>query len=180
MDYRTKPLSRSAIRQLSKYIRKIFKLNESEPFPVLDILERVCIMLDGVDYIVVEDDDLPADIFAWCYPKPEGGFMIEIKQTVYDGACYHNNRAFLCFICHEICHVILFYLGYTPISTRMLSKDEKIPAYCSVEWQAKALCGELTIPYEATVGMKAKAIMEKYPVTEASAKYRVKQDKSKK
>ena len=96
MDYRTKPLSRSSIRQLSKYIRKIFKLNESEPFPVLDILERVCIMFDGVDYIVVEDDDLPTDIFAWCYPKPEGGFMIEIKQTVYDGACYHNNiRQFL-------------------------------------------------------------------------------------
>ena len=83
MDYRAKPLSSSAIRLLSKYIRKIFKLNESEPFPVLDILERVCIMLDGVDYIVVEDDDLPSDIFTWCYPKPKGGFMIEIKQTVY-------------------------------------------------------------------------------------------------
>ena len=62
-----------------------------------------------------------------------------------------------------------------------LSRDgSKIPAYCSVAWQSKALCGELTIPYQATIGMKAKAIMEKYPVTEASAKYRVKQDKSKK
>lgn len=105
--------------------------------------------------------------------------MIEIKQTVYDGACYHGNRAFLCFICHEICHVILSIL-VMPVSTRTLAKDEEIPAYCSVEWQAKALCGELTIPYDATVGMKAKAIMEKYPVTEASAKYRVKQDKKKK
>lgn len=46
MDYRTKPLSRSAIRQLSKYIRKIFRLNASEAFPVLDILERdvLCLM----------------------------------------------------------------------------------------------------------------------------------------
>ena len=80
-------------------------------------------------------------------------------------------------VTHEICHVILFYLGHTPVSTRTLAKDEEIPAYCNVEWQAKALCGELTILYVATVGMKAKAIMEKYPVTEASAKYRVKQGK---
>ena len=180
MDYMTKPLSRITIRQISKYVRRIFGLNESEPFPVLEILERTCIIFEGTEFFVREDDELPADVFAWCYPKPEGGFMIEIKQTVYDGAYYHCNRAFLCFICHEICHVILFYLGYTPISTRTLAKDEEIPAYCSVEWQAKALCGELTIPYDATVGMKAKAIMEKYPVTEASAKYRVKQDKKKK
>ena len=106
MDYMTKPLSRIAIRQISKYVRRIFGLNESEPFPVLEILERTCIIFEGTEYSVLEDDKLPADVFAWCYPKPEGGFMIEIKQTVYDDACYHGNRAFLCFICHEICHVI--------------------------------------------------------------------------
>ena len=82
MDYRTKPLSRSAIRQLSKYIRKIFKLNESEPFPVLDILERVCIMLDGVDYIVVEDDDLPSDIFTWFLEFSAAFFISTISLFV--------------------------------------------------------------------------------------------------
>lgn len=177
MDYRTKPLSRSAIRYLSKRIRKILGLNESEPFPVLNILDLICILFKGSDYDVVEDEKLPVGVFAWCYPKPEGGFMIEIKQTVYDGACYQNNRAFLCFICHEICHLILFYFGFTPISARTLLKNENIPAYCSIEWQAKALCGELTIPYEATIGMKVDEIMEKYPVTKASAKYRINQDK---
>lgn len=44
---------------------------------------------------------------------------------------------------------------------------------------AKALCGEVTIPYDATKGMKAKEIVTKYHVTEASAKYRRKQDKKK-
>ena len=39
-----------------------------------------------------------------------------------------------------------------------------IPPYRSVEWQAKALCGEITIPYEATIGMTAKEIMAKYNV----------------
>ena len=86
MDYMTKPLSRIAIRHLSKYVRKIFELNESELFPVLEILEQTCIIFEGTEYSVLEDDKLPADVFAWCYPKPEGGFMIEIKQTVYDGA----------------------------------------------------------------------------------------------
>jgi len=180
MDYMTKPLSRADARRLSKYVRKIFKIGETEPFPVLLALEQLDMLFEGSGYQVLEDEKLPPDVFAWCYPKPEGGFMIEIKQSVYDGACYDKNTAFLCFICHEICHVVLFCIGYTPITTRTLKKDDEIPAYCSVEWQAKALCGELTIPYEATKGMKAKEIMAKYPVTEASAKYRVKQDKIKK
>ncbi len=180
MDYMTKPLSRADIRRISQYVRQIFKLQPDEPFPVLFILEQMCNTFEGTEFQVLEDEKLPANVFAWCYPKPEGGMMIEIKQTVYDGAYYDQNRAFLCFICHEICHVILFYLGFTPISTRTLEKNEEIPAYRSVEWQAKALCGELTIPYKATVGMKAKEIMEKYPVTAASAQYRVKQDKKKK
>ena len=179
MDYMTKPLSRDGIRKLSKFVRKIFDLNATEPFPVLEALDKLCILIKDTEYCVVEDDELPSAVFAWCYIKPDGGFKIEIKQTVYDGACYFGNRAFLCFICHEICHVILFYIGYIPISTRTLAKNKKIPAYRSVEWQAKALCGELTIPYEHTIGMKAEEIMEIYPVTEASAKYRVKQDKNK-
>lgn len=138
------------------------------------MLEKTCLIFEGTEYLVLEDDELPNEVFAWCYPKPKGGFIIEIKQTVYDGAYVDDNSAFLCFICHEICHVILFYLGYTPISEKTLLKDDNIPAYCSVEWQAKALCGELTIPYEATIGMNANDICDKYHVTMASAKYRVK------
>ena len=98
-------------------------------------------------------------------------------QTVYDEAYLHNNKAFLCFICHEICHAILFHIGFMPTSARSIIKGKETPAYRSVEWQAKALCGELTIPYDATIGMNANEIMELYPVTKASAKYRVKLDK---
>ena len=50
MDYMTKPLSRIAIRHLSKYVRKIFELNESELFPVLEILEQTCIIFEGDVY----------------------------------------------------------------------------------------------------------------------------------
>ena len=101
MDYTTKPIGRNDIRRLSKYIRKWFGLMEDEPFPVLLILDRICLMFKGTEYHILEDDELPPKVFAWCYPKAEGGFIIEIKRTVYDGAYNDNNGAFLCFICHE-------------------------------------------------------------------------------
>lgn len=74
----------------------------------------------------------------------------------------------------------MFYLGYMPISNRAVKDTNKIPPYKSVEWQAKALCGEVTIPYEATIGMTFEEIAEKYHVTKESAKYRVKYDSKKK
>lgn len=178
MDYETKPLSRIAIRNIATNMRRAFGIfSDYEPFPVLLALDKMSSLFPNTTYEVVEDTALDGNVFACCMPKPEGGFVIYIKQTVYDGAYYENIPSFLCFICHEICHVVLFYLGFTPISNRAVSNTEAIPSFKSVEWQAKALCGEVTIPYEATKGMKAKEIMEKYPVTEASAKYRVKLDK---
>ena len=143
-----------------------------EPFPVLQILEKVCFVCEGTEFQILEDHELPANVFAWCYPKPDGGLKIEIKQTVYDGAYNDSNGAFLCFICHEICHVILFYLGYTPISSRTLKKDEQIPAFRSVEWQAKALCAEVMIPYNESRGMGTKAITDYYHVSRAFAENR--------
>lgn len=67
----------------------------------------------------------------------------------------------------------LFEIGFKPIYSRSFSKGE-IPAYRSVEWQAKALCGEVMIPYEESQGLKKSEIIEKYNVSEAFAKYRLK------
>ena len=176
MDYETKPLSRAAIRNIASYMRRVFGVySDNEPFPVLYALEKLPDLFKGTTYKVVEDDKLPGNIYACCYFNPEGGFVIEIKETVYNGAYYNNNGAFLCFICHEICHVILFYLGYTPISAKSFDNITDIPPYKSVEWQAKALCGEITIPFDATAGMSAKEIVAKYNVSLQSARYRTKQ-----
>jgi hypothetical protein len=142
-------------------------------------LEKLPDIVDNTNFEIVDDDDLPANVFAQCFPKPEGGFVIQIKKTVYNGACYDDNYVLLCFICHEICHVLLFWIGFTPVSTRAFG-DTEIEPFRSVEWQAKALTGEVMIPYEASKGMTSKAIVEKYHVTKKSADYRVKQDKKKK
>ena len=178
MDYKTKPTSRKDLRRYAKFVRRLFDVPETGPFPVLQALDRVSDVFKDCSYAVVEDRSLPPQTMCRCVPNNMGGFIIEIKQSVYDGAYEKGIGAFLGFICHEICHIFLFKIGFVPLYERSF-EDNTIPAYCSVEWQAKALCGELTIPYDATVGMKAKAIMEKYPVTEASAKYRVKQGKKK-
>jgi hypothetical protein len=179
MDYETKPVSREGLRFIAKSVRKLFGCkSDYEPFPVLFALEQLSELFPNTNYEIVEDTELPANVFACCMMKPKGGFIIYIKQTVYDGAYYNNNVAFLSFICHEICHVVLFYIGFTPVSNRTIKEIGEIPPYRSIEWQAKALCGEVQIPYEATIGLKTKAIMEKYTVTEASAKYRIKLDKN--
>lgn len=179
MDYITKPTSRSTLRRFSKIVRAVFECeSDDEPFPVLQALEKLPDIVDNTNYEIVNDCDLPANVFAQCFPKPEGGFVIQIKETVYNGAYYDDNYAFLCFICHEICHVLLFWIGFTPVSTRAF-RDTEIEPFRSVEWQAKALTGEVMIPYEASKEMTSKAIVEKYHVTKQSADYRVRQDKKK-
>ena len=55
MDYMTKPLSRTAIRKLSKCIREIFGLSADEPFPVLEILEKLPSYFKVTNYLIVED-----------------------------------------------------------------------------------------------------------------------------
>ncbi len=175
MDYITKPVSRAALRKISSVIRGVFGCKSgNEPFPVLDALEKLPDVVPNTTYNVVEDCDLPKTVFAQCRQTFSGGFIIEIKRTVYDGAYRDKNTAFISFICHEICHVILFYLGFTPISERSISDNTRVERFRRVEWQAMALCGEVTIPYEATKGMSVREIIERYHVTEASAKYRVK------
>ena len=110
---------------------------------------------------------------AQCTPNDQGGFTIEIKESVYAGAYENQIGAFLGFICHEICHIFLFRIGFTPIFERSFENNE-LPAYCSVEWQAKALCAEVMIPYDETEGMSASLIENTYHVSKAFAKNRKK------
>ncbi|MDO4467703.1 MAG: ImmA/IrrE family metallo-endopeptidase [Bacillota bacterium] len=49
-----------------------------------------------------------------------------------------------------------------------------IKAYESVEWQAKALCGEFMMPYDETIDMTLNDIVKNYGVSLEQAKYRKK------
>ena len=134
------------------------------------MLEQLPDILDGTTYCIVEDCELPQNIPARCRIDLNGNFVIEIKNSVYMGA-YGGVGWCRGVICHEICHVFLYKLGFTPIWERSFENNE-LPAYCSVEWQTKALCGEVMMPYEQTKNMTRREIMDKCQVSKGFAKAR--------
>ena len=171
MDYKTKPTSRYDLRNYAQILRELFGVPLTGPFPVLEILDKISVVFNNCNYVVVEDNMLPPQTMARCFQNNKGGFTIEIKETVYLGAYEKQVGAFLGFICHEICHVFLFHIGFTPIFERTFENNE-LPAYCSVEWQAKALCAEVMIPYEESKDMDIFSIENIYHVSKSFAKYR--------
>lgn len=177
MDYKTKPTSRRDIRKYAAVLRQLFHVPPCGQFPVLLVLEKLPDVFPGSNYVVVKDSDLPYKTMAQCSQNANGGYTIEIKESVYKGAYEKGIGAFLGFICHEICHVFLFSVGFTPIHARSFG-DTELPAYCSVEWQAKALCAETMIPFEESRGMRPDTIMRKYCVSKAFAERRWAANKS--
>lgn len=173
MDYKTKPTSRYDLRRYSRIFRKIFNVPMTGCFPVLEALDKISDVFVNCNYEIVSDKKLPPQTMARCTPNDQGGFTIEIKETVYVGAYEKQIGAFLGFICHEICHIFLFRIGFTPIFERSFENNE-LPAYCSVEWQAKALCAEVMIPYDESKGMNVSSIQNTYHVSKAFAKNRKK------
>lgn len=170
MDYKTKSITREEIRMLAPYFRELFDVPKTGPFPVLDALEKLPDVFHNSNYEVVEDDELDLKVMAQCSPNDEGGFTIKIKSSVYEGAYENDIGAFLGFINHEICHVFLFEIGFKPIYERTF-ENNTIPAYESVEWQAKALNGELMVPYDECKNMSDVEIEEKYHVSKSFVKY---------
>lgn len=172
MDYVTKPASRLLLREYSFFLRKLFGITDiNEPFDVLAALEIIHLVFPKTTVEIVEDNELPQNIPARCCPNSSGNFTITIKESVYKGAYERQIGAYLGFICHEICHVFLYTIGYTPVFSRSF-KNNYIPAYKSVEWQTKALCGEVMMPYEITKNMTETEIMKKYHVSFGFAKKR--------
>lgn len=171
MDYMTKPASRKDLRRMSGYLRELFDVPAEGAFPVLECLDKLPDVFTDCNYLVVEDSKLPKNTMAQCKQNDSGGWTIEIKESVYIGAYEKGIGAFLGFICHEICHVFLFEIGYTPIAARSFDTGDS-PVYRSVEWQAKALCGEVMIPFEESRRMSQKRLVEKYHVSKGFADVR--------
>ena len=167
----TKPLSRKELRSLASLFRIIFKSELNGSFNVLNALETLPDVFPGSTYLVVEDNDLPANIPARCSPDENGNFIVEIKNSVYQGAYKKKIGAYRGFICHEICHVFLYKIGFTPIFNRQFDNNA-IPAYRSVEWQAKALCREVMMPYNETADLSSGEIIHMYGVSKGFAETR--------
>lgn len=173
MDYLTKPTDRKSLRALAKIFREIFEVPQNEYFPVLDALELMPNKMPGVIIEIVADSDLPFNVPAQCELQPNENFIIKIKESVYNGAYEKNIGAYRDHILHEMCHMFLYRIGFTPILQRNFDKEVN-KKYESVEWQAKALCGEIMMPYEESQNMTTTEIVKCYGVSKSQALYRKK------
>ena len=178
MDYETnKIITRLEIRFIAKIVKKLFNIT-TLAIPVLKLLDLLTIKYIGILYYSIEEDDkFEHNVMAEL--RDEGStYCIRIRESVYERAL-KGHRASLGFICHEICHFILIHIfkigpkKYRGLNglvyARTLNQSE--PKYKSMEWQAKALCGELMISYDDCKNMSLKEIIKATNSSTAQALY---------
>ena len=175
MDFKTKPASREDIRGIAKIVRKIFEDCISEDGLYVDAikcLELVHEKFKEVSNITVEicEDEELGNNPGRCTPDFEGNYHIQIKESVYERAT-NGSGGDRMHIMHEISHPIMCIFGYTPILNReFLNKELK--AFESMEWQAKALAGEIMMDYDKTRGMSVLKLQSYCGVSLDAARYR--------
>lgn len=173
MDYRTFPVKRKDLRIIAKVVRQVFGCKNKYKFNVIDAFERVHSIFPQIYTEVVENDEIENDIPARCIPDfANNEYLIQVKNDIYEGAC-DDVGGYRAHILHEICHAILCILGFVPIMDRQF-KNNEIQCFESMEWQAKALCGEILMPYEATENLTISEIMKHCKVSRESAQKRKK------
>lgn len=173
MDYETRPASRNDLRILAKLFRVACGLPSSgaiDPVALLDRLPDIEGFSD-VRYEVVYNNELDKTVPAQCTPY-EDGYLIQIKESTYDGAFKNKTGGLRMHIIHEIVHAFVDKLGFKPNFTRRVTKET--PFYCRLEWIVMALAGEIMMPYEETQGLTEKELMQKYGVSKAAAQKRLK------
>lgn len=180
MDYEPRViLGRDQIRLISKFFRKLVKVRTIK-FPVLKVLDILETKFpDNLYYLIDEDANFDSNVMAVLETEDYEHFCIRMRQSVYDKALL-GDGASLGYICHEMCHFILIYVFgigpklYTSPSGMTLAKTvtaKPQKAYLSMEWQAKALCGEVMIPYERCKNYDLREIVTKTNSSYDQARY---------
>lgn len=179
MDYKTKPISRDELRTIARWFRHQFKCKNKFRFDVIDAFEKIHSLFPQITTEIVEDDSIDVitelDVPAVCNPDMNGNYHIAVRETIYEGAC-NGVGGYRAHILHEMCHAILCLLGFVPQLDRSFSNNEIKPCYISMEWQAKALAGEILVPYKETLGMSEKKIRYLCKVSSQLAKHRISLD----
>lgn len=173
MDYETKPTNRNELRLYAKLFRSICGVSANEPLDPIRLLDTLRDLegFEDVGYVVVYNDALPGAVPAQCI-MDDDGYLIQIKESVYQGAYEKGIGGHRMHIMHEIMHPFADKLGFKPIFSRTLTKDT--PCYKSLEWVVKALAGEVMMPYEATAGLSVKELMTDFGVSKSAAEKRQK------
>ena len=181
MDYETsRILSREQIQQIAKFSRKLLGIR-TLMFPVLKVLDRLEKKFPNKIYLHIDyDENFEENVMAELVTEDDEfeSCCIRIRQSVYDAARKGDNKS-LGFICHEICHFILIFIfkigpkKYTNSTGMVFARtiEKSAPAYKSMEWQAKALCGEIMIPFDKCRNFTFEEVIEKTKSSPSQASY---------
>lgn len=172
MDYEIQPTSRNELRLYAKLFRSICGFSNTEPIDPIYLLDRLPSLegFENVRYEIIYNNELPGHVPAQCIPI-EDGYIIQIKESVFNSAHLKKTGGSRMHIMHEIMHVYLDKLGFKPIFSRQLTKN--IPSYRKLEWAVKAIAGEVMMPYEATKGLSEEELMNNFGVSRIAAKKRL-------
>lgn len=152
------PMSRKSIRQLVMEFRKLFGLENSLFFPIVQFVEW-CLPELGLDFELLDVCEME-DTYGLTNTNKN---TLYIREDVYIGAVNDNPRDRFT-LCHELGHFLL----HTPDRVSFARGD--IPAYRNPEWQANTFAGELMAPYGLTYNLTADEIAEKCGMSKQAAK----------
>lgn len=177
MDGITHPTSRLFLREIATKFRERFSQTNLY-VNVLSLIEIFPIYFPKCVILIVPDDEMedaiPTSIEEQILNN-EDKYIIKIKESVHERA-YKGSGGDRMHIIHEISHYILIEeYGFKPINARSYGTDISVKYKpCSMEWQAKALAGEIMMPYEMTKDMIWHEIAQKCGVSAEAALKRTK------
>lgn len=154
------PLSKQAIETYAEYIRKQTQCTSCY-MDIVGFIEFVIPKLDPTfDYEYVEDEMLPAGVYAYYDP---GENKLYVLNSVYVRASEGVGRDRFT-LAHEVGHYLLHYdgLAYARSTT-------EIPAYCNPEWQANTFASAFLIPKSLTMSMSVEEIVDTCKVSYQAA-----------
>lgn len=152
------PMSRKSIRQLVMGFRKLFGLENSLFFPIVQFVEW-CLPELGLDFEILNVCEME-DTYGLTNTNKN---TLYIREDVYIGAVNDNPRDRFT-LCHELGHFLL----HTPDRVSFARGD--IPAYRKPEWQANTFAGELMAPYRLAYNLTVDEIAEKCGMSKQAAK----------
>ena len=158
------PLSRSDIRGMARFIRKIADKENDRYFDIVKFLDVDLPKIDQDFSLIIDDRFTLGECHGLTYPDRN---EIHIRSDVYERACNDNGRDRLT-MAHELFHL----LQHTKenVSYARISGGAEVAAFRDPEWQADAFGGELLVPYHLVKGLSPDEIMEECKVSDSAAR----------
>lgn len=169
-SFKASPMSRQKIREITKKLRELFKIDNSVEFPIVKNMEYLFSGLDENDYtlLVCEKNEM-GDNYAVTIPSEK---IIKIREDVYKKACEGNPRH-LFTMSHEFGHVVF----HSNTTIALARGDEQVKPFEDPEWQANTFAAELMAPADVICGMTVEEIMNRYQCSYEVANIQLQQSK---